>query len=50
VAALFILTFVQPPIWLRGELDSSLIGGTRWAYRTGQSVQRAAPSVRAAST
>ena len=33
VAILFVLTFVQPAIWVRITLDLVLIGGTAWAWR-----------------
>jgi hypothetical protein len=43
VVALFILTFVQPPIALRAVLDAALLGATWWAARPASSSQSAAP-------
>src|SRR6266545_4771245 len=49
VVALFILTFVQPPIAVRVVLDAALIGATWWAYRAVKPSQSAAPRVHATS-
>jgi hypothetical protein len=49
VVALFILTFVQPPLVVRAVLDAALIGATWWAYRAAKPSQSAAPRVRAAA-
>lgn len=33
VAALFVLTFLQPAVWLRALIDLALIGGCAWVFR-----------------
>lgn len=33
VVVIFVLTFVQPPIWARVALDAALIAGVWWAWR-----------------
>jgi hypothetical protein len=49
VLALFILTFVQPPLMTRALLDAALIGAAWWAYHAAKPSESAASSVRAAS-
>lgn len=50
IAALFVLTFVQPAIWLRVLIDLALLGGLAWAFeapwlaRKGKSIPAHQPS------
>ena len=36
VAALVVLTFVQPPVWTRLLLNVALLSGVWWAYQHGR--------------
>jgi hypothetical protein len=49
VLGLFVLTFVQPPLWTRVALDAALLGGVWWAYGDTPTRRPVAPSVRAPS-
>ena len=49
VATLFILTFVQPPLWIRFILDTLLVCGVWWAYRRNRPYRLAKSGVPAAS-
>jgi hypothetical protein len=49
VLGLFILTFVQPPLWTRAILDTLLVCSVWWAYRSNRPHRLATPRMRAAS-
>jgi hypothetical protein len=49
VLALFILTFVQPPLWTRVALDTMLVCDGWWAYQSTRLHRLATPNVPAAS-
>lgn len=44
VATLFVLTFVQPALWMRAALDAALIAGAWQAYRVDRPAQFGAPA------
>jgi hypothetical protein len=49
VLGLFILTFVQPPLWTRAILDTLLVCSVWWAYQSNRPHRQATPRVQAAS-
>ena len=50
VMCLFILTFVQPPLWTRAILDTLLVWSVWWAYQSNRRHRLETPRLRKASS